>query len=310
MTYHVNEIKIFARCLYCTNYYYAKNTTREKKHLRECQPYLKASAQSSQQARQGEHVLATMGRRGMEPFSKEEKKEVDLLAAMSIYRSAMPFSTLSNPAMLRFLQQLDPSYAPPGRRALSEGLLDETYSRVRARVMAVIDKQEFINVIMDESDDITHHRIINLSVLTDCGAFHFKTEDYGSGRMTAANLSQWALDNITTVVNGEWHQVNSFISDTCSTMRAVWDILSKKECMKHVFFIPCDSHGLQLLIQDILTQPPYENTLKNAQLVVTSFHSSRLQLSFLREHQLRVYSKHKSLIMSVITRWGTQFALL
>lgn len=178
----------------------------------------------------------------------EEKKKVDLAAVMSIYRSAMPFSTLSNPPMLKFFQHLDPSYTPPGHKALSGPLLDETNSQVRAQVMSVIGKQEFINIVLDESDDISHHRIFNLSVLTDCGTFHFKTEDSGSGRMTAANLSQWAMDNIAVVIHGNWKWVNSFITDTCSTMRAVWDILSKKECIKHVSFIPCDSHGLQLVI--------------------------------------------------------------
>ena len=88
------------------NYYYAKNTNQEKKHHRECQPYLKARAQSSQQARQGEHVLATMGRWGMEPFSKEEKKEVDLLVAMGIYRSAMLFLLVIRTRYVAFLASL------------------------------------------------------------------------------------------------------------------------------------------------------------------------------------------------------------
>ena len=38
-----------------------------------------------------------MSRRGMKSFNMEEKKKVDLAAAMSIYRSAIPFTTLSNP---------------------------------------------------------------------------------------------------------------------------------------------------------------------------------------------------------------------
>ena len=35
-------------------------------------------------------------------------------------------------------------------------------------------------------------------------------------------------------------------------MRAVWKILKSKPELSHVFYLPCDSHGIQLLIEDLL----------------------------------------------------------
>ena len=39
------------------------------------------------------------------------------------------------------------------------------------------------------------------------------------------------------------------------------------EC-KHCLFIPCDSHGIKLLIKDLLQTPLFQDTLQKAQKIV------------------------------------------
>src|SRR4030095_3554064 len=78
----------------------------------------------------------------------------------------------------------------------------------------------------------------------------------------------------------------------------------------HVFFIPCDSHSLQLLIKDIVSIPRFKIILSQAQIIVSPFHKSPLHHALLREEQLDIYKKHYALILSVITRWGTQYRLI
>jgi len=93
-------------------------------------------------------------------------------------------------------------------------------------------------------------------------------------------------------------------------MLSTWRCLHDYDDLKHMFFIPCDSHGLQLLIKDLLSLPPLKLLLDQAQAVVKAFHKSRLQLARLREHQITLYSKKQALCIAVITRWGTQYRLI
>lgn len=93
-------------------------------------------------------------------------------------------------------------------------------------------------------------------------------------------------------------------------MRAMHGLMEQDPRFSHVFFVLCDSHGIQLLIKRILELPHYDKLVKNAQIIVAGFAHSRLQLGILREHQQSLYhGKIMALILSVITRWGTQYGL-
>jgi hypothetical protein len=90
-------------------------------------------------------------------------------------------------------------------------------------------------------------------------------------------------------------------------MRKVWAVFNQDPNTKHIFTVPCDSHGLQLLIKDILEQIEWFKTIFNTtQRISTKFRTSPKQLSILHLHQ----EKKKAFIVAVITRWGTQLAML
>jgi hypothetical protein len=58
--------------------------------------------------------------------------------------------------------------------------------------------------------------------------------------------------------------ISSLTTDTCTTMRNTWTGLEKQDLLSHVLFIPCDSHGLQLLIKDLLNQLGIVEVMKKA----------------------------------------------
>jgi len=80
--------------------------------------------------------------------------------------------------------------------------------------------------------------------------------------------------------------------------------------LKHIFFIPCDSHGLQLLIKDLIHLPEFKDIFEKAQVVAKAFKNAPLQYARLHTYQMMEYGKHISLCLAVITRWGTQYRLL
>lgn len=76
-----------------------------------------------------------------------------------------------------------------------------------------------------------------------------------------------------------------------------------------MIFAPYDSHGLQLLIKDLYETAPFNDTLLAAQRIARGFHKAKKQYAILREIQIDIYNKEQALILSVITRWGTQYHL-
>jgi hypothetical protein len=90
-------------------------------------------------------------------------------------------------------------------------------------------------------------------------------------------------------------------------MWAMWAELEISPKLKHCFFIPCDSHGLQLLVKDLLSLPFLKDIVDKGQCIVKSFRHAPLQDARLRQYQEEYHRKQKSLVLSVITRWGTQY---
>ena len=67
--------------------------------------------------------------------------------------------------------------------------------------------------------------------------------------MDAVHYAKWVLEAMEEVATTGLQRVNSLATDTCATMQKVWRLLEKEEKLRHVSFVPCDAHGLQLLIK-------------------------------------------------------------
>ena len=89
-------------------------------------------------------------------------------------------------------------------------------------------------------------------------------------------------------------------------MRNTWTGLEKLDLLSHTLFIPCDSHGLQLLIKDLLDQPRIAEVMKKAHLIVTGFHYAKKQYSILRSKQ----GQPCAFLLAILTRWGTQYSMV
>jgi hypothetical protein len=51
----------------------------------------------------------------------------------------------------------------------------------------------------------------------------------------------------------------------------MWLQLRSKPRFQRTFFIPCDSHGIQLLIKDIITLDLFKDTMAMCNQIVTHF---------------------------------------
>lgn len=71
--------------------------------------------------------------------------------------------------------------------------------------------------------------------------------------MDAKTQAAWLIIQMLQATEGKLWRVNSLTTDICNLMHALWKILKKNPRLEHIFYAPCDSHGIQLLIKDILS---------------------------------------------------------
>jgi len=315
-TIHTN-FKGQAECKHCQRPFADSNTTRKRKHLVEECPrfldYTRANGIRNDVTRDATAFQAKGGQQKVLNFpvlAKEEHKSIDLAFANVCYVQALPFALYESEAMKNALHKLHPAYKPPNRKAVGGPLLTTSYNSLKLQVLATVARLDFLNVISDESSNINGSRIFNTCLHTPQGALHWTSQDIAAKRLTAENVATTLRQLMHEISNGEYSRLNSLSTDTCDTMlKTHWLMLQFPE-LKHVFFIPCDSHGLQLLVKDIVNLPVFKTILDQAQNIAKAFKKSTLQLARLRDIQKDIYGKPKSLCLSVITRWGTQFRLI
>jgi hypothetical protein len=140
-------------------------------------------------------------------------------------------------------------------------------------------------------------------VLPRYGSIFLGNEDVGDKSLDTTFFTTWFLEMAAPY---DLLRVGSLTTDTCATMRSTWTGLESLKQLSHTVFVPCDSHGLQLLIKHLLGLPSVAPIIEQAQTIATSFHRSKKQYAILRSYQ----EKPQALRLSVITRWGTQIMLI
>ena len=173
-----------------------------------------------------------------------------------------------------------------------------------------------MNFYTDESNNIRKERVINFIVYaprgcgTDGGAFYLHSEINGSKTMDADTQLAYVIRRATIALDGQLFRMNSLSTDMYSTMRSLWKKLRASKELRHVFCSPCNSHGIQLFLKDILQLPWFKTVLSRVQQVVRAFRAAHKEYNLLREFQMDVYGKKIALILHCITRWGTQVGML
>jgi hypothetical protein len=77
--------------------------------------------------------------------------------------------------------------------------------------------------------------------------------------------------------------INFIATDTYSTMRRLWRALRTDRRFAYTFFVPCDSHGINLLINDIINLDEFKPIVKIVNEIVAHFRYAYKQLALFRE---------------------------
>lgn len=243
-------------------------------------------------------------------MSKQVQESLEKDFAAVCYEEGLPFTLYESPTMKQALYRLNPSFKPPTRQKIADELLEEAYIKTKIQVDDYLSTLGELNVIIDESSNVNKARIANISIHTSIGSFHWLSEDLGSLQSNAVNIADWLENHLKTLTNNNLQLINSCAADTCPTMLSMHEELRKKPGLKHVFVVPCDSHGIQLLIQDLIKSiPQFRKVHDDAQTLAKAFKNAHLQYARLRDLQRERYQRTWAIVLAVATRWGTELGL-
>ncbi len=169
----------------------------------------------------------------------------------------------------------------------------------------------FLNIISNESNNQSDDRILNMCMLIkNKQFFHAFSKSVNLMKLFAANMTVWMLNKMNILTYEDFRKINSIIINTCNLKQSVWNNLAADARLKHVFFVLCDFHDLQLLLKDLLHSSLiwfiFIKTLK----IVNFIWKIKHQLDILCRYQKKIYNQHKSLIVFIILRWKTQIHLI
>lgn len=295
-------------CKYCTKEL-DHNTTNLQKHLDKCKPYREGKPPDEPGGSQ--QTLPTLVAAMPQTKADHWKR-----AGMAVFMNNLPFNHYENQYVRDHLYHINSKYFVPDHKALSGHILNECYGTVYNKVAKQLQAARWLNFYTDESNNIRRQRVINFLAHappgcgTDGGCFYINSEINGSKTMDAGAQLEYVLRQARIATDGELWKMNSLATDTCSSMRSLWQKIQAHPELKHVFVVPCDSHGIQLLMKDIFQVPWWKKLMRKAQLVVRTFRAAHKEYQVLQEIEIATLGKRIALVLHCITRWGTQVGLL
>lgn len=152
------------------------------------------------------------------------------------------------------------------------------YEKTKKKVVPRIASESFFNFTTDETSNIRKERVQNFCVvIPQKGAYYICSEIVNNAGTSIGGkwTAEWTLEKMEDVAGPDGFDcINSVGTDTCNTMRDSWNKMERNHRTKHVLFVPCDSHGLQLLMKDIIETNWFSSCFSPAQNIVTHFNHS------------------------------------
>ena len=298
-------------CRYCEGFKdQAVHATRMKNHLRCVDSLEDPENQNNDIVKQVQNAAVREGRVLSEPqdplhqpvlrqqtldvcsprLLAVEYENLNWAAAMAVYEGGKPLNFYEDPALKELLKWLNPAWAPPSRWILSGKTLDDMYNAVRKQVQDTLDAETPLNFSLVGSSNVNHQRIVNLYANTGQGAFILESDGLSDVPHTAERMCDHAVDRMLKWANGDAQRCNSLSTDTEETMRKMWNLLSRHNQLSNAFCVPCDNHGCQKFIQDIIQELPwFTDIFSKAVSIVTYFHLADGQIGLLRERHQNAY---------------------
>jgi hypothetical protein len=246
-----------------------------------------------------------------------DRQAIDRLAAMAVYRGGLPFNVYQSNADLRgVFKALNPAmdYSPPTRARLAGELLTKCAGEIRSKIAEIVNFEQRLNVITDESGARDRDRVVNFAINTSDGqAFFIDSFNAGSVTVSGEWLQETITEKVRNLTGNNLKKWNSICTDTCAAQRNFHEALRSNPETAHVFCVLCDDHGLQLGIKDVCDPDQegsvlfYASTIKEVNTALTFFRASDKIWHMMLELAAEENEKLVAFVIACTTRWGSHF---
>jgi hypothetical protein len=289
-----------AKCKHCQKKA-SIHTTRQADHLKECDAYLLYSARQKRQ-RDEQDDDGPLKRFKISP---KEHDDITEAAANMLFECGLPFTFFQQPAVRRFLTQIQPAWKPVDESTFRRQMLDNKYFKLKEEVDEILDNEQYLGLSIDDTSNITLDRISNVSVTTSKGTFYYHNLVLNGETQTADLSFKGLLETCRVITRNNLSRINAISMDTCSHNLLLQARARAYPEFQHSFFINCDAHGINLLIRDLLKLPQFDATVKLASQIFNHFAHSPKQKTLVKEYRQQLGIKSMMFRSPVDTRWGS-----
>ncbi|KAI0998813.1 hypothetical protein K3495_g9385 [Podosphaera aphanis] len=108
-----------------------------------------------------------------------------------MFTSTVAFSQFETPEWKEFFKRLNFQF--PSRHALSGPTPDSLYYKVKSEVQKVTDEAKYIQIVSDDSSNVSNHSVENVSFMTGSrSSFYWKSTAIGGIKAGA----EWSCNHI------------------------------------------------------------------------------------------------------------------
>ncbi|XP_051935570.1 E3 SUMO-protein ligase ZBED1-like [Hippocampus zosterae] len=236
------------------------------------------------------------------PIKPVKQTTIDEELGKMITSDFQPFSIVDDKGFRRYTHALNPMYAIPSRKTLSQRIIPGLYDRERAALQERVQKAIAVCLTTDcwtsrtttSYMSVTCHFVENFKLVTcllDCFEF--------SERHTSENLAEELLK-----VAKEWNVENKVVCCVSDNAANITKAIKSLKWTHH----PCLAHTLNLVVRDALKV--MKPTVDKVKGIVEFFHRSTTATQKLKSTQQQMGMPELKLKQECITRWNSTFHML
>ncbi|KAL5610541.1 hypothetical protein FOBRF1_006658 [Fusarium oxysporum] len=185
------------RCRHCQKDFAATSVGRPKGHLAACEKW-QAKQRQERQAQDNAGYLPSYSEAiqkkitevGIQHTSQDESNSYAYDAAAAVIAGGRPFSLFESRRWRYFFTRIKPGWKPPSRAAITR-ILPDFYQELYDEVFKRITSSEWFNIIFDASDNVSGHRIVNISVQLPDGPVFYLTRETNSTQRRIGIITRW-----------------------------------------------------------------------------------------------------------------------
>ncbi|GBG64714.1 hypothetical protein CBR_g46257 [Chara braunii] len=226
-------------------------------------------------------------------------------------RSGMPFNSTKLESFKRMFTIIIPPGVPgapaprlPSYHMLRTTLLDELDGEVQKCVRPVLDtsRETGCTIMTDGWTNIRGQTLCNYLIGTEIGVVYVST-DVMRGKKDAGALANAWLKRVKSM-DVQLSDITAFVTDSAGVNVAAMEVFQKDESVKHIFWIPCVAHIMDLILEDIGGIDWVAFRISQARLVTRFFKRHGHAREVLEAHST------KTLLLPAETRFGTNIIMM